>query len=34
MLHLELYETGTREHVTWYLNEDKPDNLLDPTGLL
>ena len=29
MLHLELYETGTRSSVIWNLGENKPENLLD-----
>ena len=31
MLHLELYDHGTRETVWWRLDEPKPPNLLDPT---
>lgn len=34
MLHFELYEHGTTESVWWLSNQDKPENLLDPTGLL
>lgn len=35
MLHLELYEKGTKKAVNcWSLNENKPNNLLDPTNLL
>ena len=34
MLHFELYKTGTRETVFWNLNQDKPEELLDPTNLL
>jgi len=34
MLHVELYEKGTREFVEWKLGEEKPSNLLDPTDLL
>jgi len=34
MLHLELYELGTRESVWWKLDEEKPKNLLDPTHKL
>lgn len=34
MLHLELYTAGTKEPVWWYLNEPKPENLLDPTPLV
>jgi hypothetical protein len=31
MLHIELYAHGTTEPVWWNLNEEKPQNLLDPT---
>lgn len=31
MLHLELYTFGTTQSVWWYLNQEKPPNLLDPT---
>jgi hypothetical protein len=34
MLHLELYETGTREASEWKVGEPKPAPLKDPTGLL
>ena len=34
MLHLELYKSGTRNHVTWFLDKDKPDELLNPIDLL
>jgi len=34
MLHFELYEHGTTESVWWLFKQDKPQNLLDPTGLL
>lgn len=34
MLHLELYKSGTRSHVTWHHNEKCPPELLDPTDLL
>jgi len=34
MLHLELYRPGTRESVWWHLGKDRPQELLDPTGLL
>lgn len=34
MLHLELYETGTRNHVTWVLKSPKPRQLLNPRPLL
>lgn len=34
MLHFELYKTGTRKSVWWKLDEEKPDNLLDPTSKL
>lgn len=34
MLHLELYETGTRQAVWWKLGDLKPENLLDPTQKL
>lgn len=33
MLHVELYEKGTRETVVWGLGENKPQTLLDPTKL-
>ncbi len=34
MLHLEHYEAGTTEHVTWVLDTPKPAQLKDPRGLL
>lgn len=34
MLHLELYEPGTRHHVTWVLDTEKPQELLNPRSLL
>lgn len=34
MLHLEQYETGTRDHVTWALDTPKPPQLLNPRPLL
>lgn len=34
MLHIELYEPGTRGHVTWVLDEEKPEELLNPRKLL
>lgn len=34
MLHFELYTPGTKEPVEWNLGEEKPEGLLDPTGLL
>lgn len=34
MLHLEHYEAGTREHVTWVLDTPKPTHLLNPRNLL
>lgn len=34
MLHLELYKSGTKNHVTWRHNEKRPKELLDPTDLL
>lgn len=34
MLHFEQYVAGTRHHVTWYLNENKPEELVDPRILL
>jgi murein DD-endopeptidase MepM/ murein hydrolase activator NlpD len=34
MLHLELYLSGTREHVTWVLDTAKPTELLNPRNLL
>lgn len=34
MLHFELYDHGTRESVWWRLDDDRPQNLRDPTELL
>ena len=34
MVHFELYETGTRNHVTWLLDKEKPSELLNPRDLL
>ena len=35
MLHLELYKSGTTKSVWWKTSEDeKPENLLDPTQIL
>lgn len=35
MLHVELYSKGTRQHLKeWTIGMDKPENLLDPSGLL
>jgi hypothetical protein len=35
MLHLEMYEQGTKKHLnSWDLDMEKPQNLLDPTSLL
>jgi murein DD-endopeptidase MepM/ murein hydrolase activator NlpD len=34
MLHLELYKHGTTKTVWWHLNENKPDELLDPNNLI
>lgn len=34
MLHLELYKTGTRKTTYWQLDEQRPQDLLDPTPLL
>jgi hypothetical protein len=34
MLHLNLYTPGTTKHVTWALDQEKPENLLDSTQLL
>ena len=34
MLHIELYKHGTKESVWWYLNDEKPENLLDVYLLL
>jgi murein DD-endopeptidase MepM/ murein hydrolase activator NlpD len=34
MLHLELYTAGTRHHVTWVLDTEKPVELLNPRDLL
>jgi hypothetical protein len=34
MLHLEHYISGTKHHVTWVLDTDKPVELLNPRDLL
>lgn len=34
MLHFEMYKHGTRATVWWKLDEQKPENLLDPTPLI
>ena len=34
MLHIELYERGTKDHALWLHTEERPKNLLDPTNLL
>jgi phosphopantothenoylcysteine decarboxylase len=34
MLHIELYAHGTTKSISWGLDEDQPDNLLDPTPFL
>lgn len=34
MLHLELHKPGTKETVTWNLNEPRPESLLDPSDKL
>lgn len=34
MLHFEHYKSNSKEHVTWNLNSEKPDSLLDPRFLL
>lgn len=34
MLHLEHYVPGTKDHVTWVLDTEKPKELLNPRGLL
>lgn len=34
MLHLELYVHGTKHHVTWALDTEKPSELLNPRPLL
>lgn len=34
MLHVELYKYGTKEHVTWLIDTEKPEDLLDPRYLL
>lgn len=34
MLHIELYDKGTKESVWWRLGEEKPPNLRDPSILL
>jgi hypothetical protein len=34
MAHMELYTSGTKEHSTWFLDNPKPKNLLNPRELL
>lgn len=34
MLHFEKYAPGTKSHVTWHFNENKPTELEDPTEFL
>lgn len=34
MLHLEQYLPGTKDHVTWVLDAEKPSELLNPRALL
>lgn len=34
MLHFEQYTTGTRHHVTWVLDTEKPEELKNPRNLL
>jgi murein DD-endopeptidase MepM/ murein hydrolase activator NlpD len=34
MLHLELYVPGTKDHVTWVLDANKPKELLNPRNFL
>jgi hypothetical protein len=34
MLHIEHYEAGTKDHVTWVLDTEKPKHLIDPRNLL
>jgi hypothetical protein len=34
MLHFEQYSFGTKEHVTWVLDTEKPKELIDPRFLL
>jgi len=34
MLHLEHYIPGTKDHVTWVLDTEKPKELLNPRNLL
>jgi hypothetical protein len=34
MLHIELYKANTTNHVTWLIDNDKPENLLNPRQLL
>lgn len=34
MLHFEQYLPGTKEHVTWVLDSEKPEQLLNPRQLL
>lgn len=34
MLHLELYTKNTTKSTWWYHNQQKPENLLDPTPYL
>lgn len=34
MLHFEKYKRGTTSHVTWHHDQDKPEELEDPTEFL
>lgn len=34
MLHFEKYKPGTKHHVTWHHDAEKPEELEDPTELL
>jgi murein DD-endopeptidase MepM/ murein hydrolase activator NlpD len=34
MLHFEQYTPGTRNHVTWVLDEEKPEELMNPRQFL
>lgn len=34
MLHLEHYKAGIKEHVTWILDAEKPEGLLNPRNIL
>jgi AICAR transformylase/IMP cyclohydrolase PurH len=34
MLHIELYKHGTRAFAEWLLNQEQPEGLLNPKGLI